>query len=398
MNKVKNKEFFNVSGWRLWRPLKSNGCISLLFLLLICLPLANQVFKIVKPYELVEKRQLAEKPTFDSRHPFLYVKRYEAYYNDQFSFRTRLVHLNSLLTYKIFHTSASDKVLIGKQGWLFLGNIDKYFNEVDYYRNLKPFTAEELLYWQTILEQRRNWLKRRGIHYLFTIAPNKSTIYPEFMPDAIRKINSQSRQDQLIEHLKKYSTLSILDLRPALLQAKKWKMIYDKTDTHWNDLGGYIAYSEIIRHLKQYYDFINPRPVTDFLIKQKEFRMGDLALMLSLPNIFWENQWQMKAKIPLRARTVPDSDTNSRNKWVTISVHKCATGPLPAAMMVHDSFAHQMKQFLSEDFSKIVYVWDWSLNFFDKIIKQEGIKIVIDEMVEYSLLNRFPSNPRKLRR
>ena len=55
-----------------------------------------------------------------------------------------------------------------------------------------------------------------------------------------------------------------------------------------------------------------------------------------------------------------------------------------------------MKQYLSEDFSKIVYIWNWSLNFFDKIIEKEEIKIVIDEMVEYSLLSRLPVNPGEL--
>ena len=99
------------------------------------------------------------------------------------------VHLNNLLTYKIFHTSASAKVVIGKEGWLFLGNINQYFDEIDYYRNLKPFTIRELRSWQILLEQRRNWLRRRGIRYLFAVAPNKSTIYPEFMPDAVKKIN-----------------------------------------------------------------------------------------------------------------------------------------------------------------------------------------------------------------
>jgi len=398
MNKHKSKEFFNARGWRLWLPLKDSGCISLLFLLLISLPLVDQVFKFVRPYELDEKRKLAEKPIFDSRHPFLYIQKYEDYYNDHFSFRTRLVYLNSLLTYKIFHASANDKVIIGKQGWLFLGNFNEYFDEIDYYRNLKPFTEEELRYWQILLEERSDWLKRRGIHYLFTLAPNKSTIYPELMPDSIRKIHFQSRQDQLIEHLKKFSTLNILDLRPALLAAKKEKRIYNKTDTHWNDLGGYVAYCEIIKHLEQYYNFIRPRPLNNFQIKQAEFRNGDLALMLSLPNVFWENQWQIEAKIPLQARVVPASDPDLRNNLRAITVHTCVTGPLPAALMVHDSFAHQMKQFLSEDFSKIVYVMDWSLNFFDKIIVKEEIKIVVDEMVEYSLLNRFPVNPRKLRK
>jgi alginate O-acetyltransferase complex protein AlgJ len=357
---------------------------------------AVQVFKFVRPYELVEKRKLAEKPAFDFRQPFLFIKRYEAYYNDHFSFRTRLVYLNNLLTYKIFHTSASAKVLIGKKGWLFLGNINKYFDEIDYYRNLKPFTIKELRYWQILLEERRDWLKRRGILYLFTIAPNKSTIYPELMPNSIRKINPQSRQDQLIEHLKKYSTLKILDLRPALVQAKKIRPAFYRTDTHWNDWGGYIAYCEIISYLQQHFNFIRPRTLNNFQLQQTEFRSGDLALMLSLPNIFWEKQWQIVAKIPLRARVIPAGDLEPRNKLLTVTVHTCATGQLPAALMVHDSFAHPMKQFLSEDFSKIVYIMNWPLNFFDKIIEKEEVKIVIDEMVEYSLLNRFPVNPERL--
>jgi alginate O-acetyltransferase complex protein AlgJ len=397
MNMGISKDIFNARGWRLWLPAKHSGGISLLFLLLICLPLANQVFKFVQPYPLAEKRKLAEKPIFDFRHPFLYAKEFEDYYNDHFSFRTGLVYMNNLLTYKIFHTSPSDKVIIGKQGWLFLGNFNQYFDEIDYYRNRKPFTMEELHYWQTLLEQRRDWLKKRGILYLFTIAPNKSTIYPEFMPDWVKKANRQSRLDQLIDHLKKNSTLDILDLRTALFEAKKEKVIYNKTDTHWNDLGGYVAYCEIIRNLGHYFNFIRPRTLNNFQIQQREFRMGDLALMLSLPNIFWENQWQIEAKIPLQAREVSTSNPN-QNKLVTISVNTCAAGPLPAALMVHDSFAHQIKPFLTEDFSKIVYIWDWSLKFFDKIIEQEKVKIVIDEMVEHSLLNRLPVNPRKLRK
>ena len=394
MNKC--KECFNARGWRLWLPLKDSGCISLLFLLFISLPVLNQFFQFVRPFEIIEKRKLAEKPTFDFRQPFLYIQRYEDYYNDYFTFRTRWVHWNNLLTYKIFHTSASAKVIIGKQGWLFLGNINEYFDELDYYRNLKPFTIRELRHWQILLEERRAWLRRRGIHYLFTIAPNKSTIYPEFMPDSIRKINLQSRQDQLVEHLKKYSTLRILDLRPALLQAKKIRPAYYQTDSHWNDWGGYIAYCEIIKYLQQYFDFIRPRPSHNFQMEQTEFRNGDLALLLTLPNIFRESRWQIKAKVPLQARVIRVSDRELRDKLATISVHACATGPLPAALMVHDSFANQIKQFLSEDFSKIVYIWNWSLNFFDKIIEKEEVKIVIDEMVEYSLLNRFPDNPEKL--
>ncbi|HSQ35258.1 MAG TPA: hypothetical protein VLQ89_04620, partial [Candidatus Binatia bacterium] len=249
----KFKEFFNARGGRLWLPSQQGGGIALLFLLFISLPLIDQVFKFIRPYELVEKRKLAEKPVFSIRRPFSFGKKYEAWYNDHFTFRTRLVYLNNLLTYRMFHTAATAKVVIGKEGWLFLGNINPYFNEVDYYRNLKPFTIRELRHWQIILEQRRDWLRRRGIHYLFVIAPNKSTIYPEFMPTAIKKINPRSRQDQLLAHLRRYSTVKIVDLRPALLAAKKVRPAYYRTDTHWNDWGGYVAYREVITSLRRHF-------------------------------------------------------------------------------------------------------------------------------------------------
>lgn len=390
--------FLNPRGWRLWLPSKDGGGISLLFLLFISLPMLNQVFRFVRPYEIVEKRKLAEKPGFDFRQPFSYLKDYEDYYNDHFIFRTRWVRWNNLLTYRIFHSAASPDVVIGRQGWLFLGNVNEYFDEVDYYRNLKPFTAWELRRWQILLEERRAWLKRRGIRYFFAVAPNKSTIYPEFMPNWVRKINPRSRLDQLIAHLRKYSPLTILDLRPALLEAKRIRPTYNQTDTHWNDWGAYVAYGEIIKRLQQDFNFIRPRPLHDYQIRQAKFTNGDLALMLTLPDIFWENQWQFEAKVPLQARVIRVDDQELRDKQATLSVHACATGRLPAALMVHDSFAVQLKQFLSEDFSKIVYIWNWSLHFFDKVIEKEEVKIVIDEMVEESLLKRFPHNPKELQR
>jgi alginate O-acetyltransferase complex protein AlgJ len=384
-----SKERDNDSGWRLWLPSKGRGCMALLFLLFVSLPGLNQVFRFIRPYEIIEKRKLAERPVFDFRRPFSYFRDFEDYYNDHFTFRTRWVHWNNLLTYKIFHVSASDKVVIGKRGWLFLGNINKYFDEVDYYRNLRPFTAGELRYWRILLEERRDWLKRRGIHYLFAIAPDKSTIYPEFMPRSIQKINHRSRLDQLVAYLGRYSSLKILDLRPALREAKKIRPAYHRTDTHWNDWGAYVAYGEIIKRLQQDFRFLRPRPLSQYRIERPEFRNGDLVLMLTLPDIFWENKWQIAAKFPLQARAARGIDSS-------ISVHTCAAGPLPTALMVHDSFAFPMKQFLSEDFSKIVYVWNWSLNFFPRIIEKEDVKVVIDEMAEFSLLNRVPVNPQEL--
>jgi hypothetical protein len=383
------KKIFDPRGGGVWLPGRDGGAMALLFLLLISLPLLESLFNVLGPFDLVEKRKLADKPAFDVRRPWQFPERYEAYFNDHFAFRTRLVHWNNLLTYKIFSTSASAKVVIGKAGWLFLGNHNKYFDEVDYYRNVKPFTFGELRRWQAQLEARRNWLRRRGIQYIFTVAPNKSTIYPEYMPDAIRKIHSASRLDQLIAHMEKHSTVRVLDLRPALREAKKVRPAYYRTDTHWNDWGAYVAYREIIACLQPHFAAARPRSPDAYALTPSEFRNGDLALMISLPGIFRETQWRITAKFPLRARVLARAggDDDPRPGQ---TVHVCPEAPLPPALMVHDSFAHPMKQFLSEEFVRTVYIWNWALAFFDRVIERENVKIVIDQMAEFSMLSRFP--------
>ena len=85
---------------------------------------------------------------------------------------------------------------------------------------MDPFAAKDLDAWTRVLEERRDWLAARGIAYLFVVAPNANTIYPEYMPDRIRKASFRSRLDQLIDHLKANGFFNLVDLRPALRKAK----------------------------------------------------------------------------------------------------------------------------------------------------------------------------------
>ena len=62
----------------------------------------------------------------------------------------------------------------------------------------------------------RDWLARRGIAYLLVVSPNKSTVYPEFMPPLYPR-HRTTRMDQLAEHLGRHvGGFPLLDLRPVL--------------------------------------------------------------------------------------------------------------------------------------------------------------------------------------
>ena len=93
----------------------------------------------------------------------------EAYYNDHFGFRKRLIRWERKWRRSWFHDAGYVDVLIGRDGWLyFSGN-----KMIDNYRADKLFTSAELSDWQALLEQRRDWLAQRGIKYLFVVTPDK---------------------------------------------------------------------------------------------------------------------------------------------------------------------------------------------------------------------------------
>lgn len=372
---------------------------SALFLLLIFLPLADMVFRLSPEVQVGEKRRLAPAPRFAWRQPLDFLRQGDAYFRDHFGFRGQLVQLHNRIVTGCLKSSPSEKVIIGRQGWLYLGRGAYFNNEIDYFRASKPFSLQELQRFKTVLEQRRAWLERRGIRYLFMLAPNKSTIYPEYMPAAYNRVHARSRMDQLVDFLSRHSDVEVLDLRPALLREKRRMRIYHKTDTHWNDLGGFHAYREMIRHLQRHFEDIRPLSGDDITIRPADEAGGDLAIMLSLQqHLFRETRIQVKPKIPFRARLgAPTPGFRAKAPWVRLSAAECAGGRIPAAVMVRDSFARQLHPFLSEHFQRIVYIWDWELHFFTQVIEKEKPSIVIDQMAERSLLSILPENPGELR-
>src|SRR3989338_6714146 len=76
-----------------------------------------------------------------------------------------------------------------------------------------------------------------------SFAADKTSIYPEFLPNYIKVSNKNHRIDKFIKILRKKSAdFPLLDLRPILLEAKKNEIIYHETDTHWNARGAHYGY------------------------------------------------------------------------------------------------------------------------------------------------------------
>ncbi len=350
-----------------------------LFLAAISLPLVGRLLPTEGAFALTENRRPAPLPTFKLWGPgwgfsiVSFPRRFERYWNDSFAFRWYLIRAHSLVKLAL-GVSPSPKALVGQDGYLFYAAEQS----VDYFRAVKPFTAPELERWRGDLERRRAWLAERGIRYLAVVAPNKETIYPEFMPQALRPVRNESRLDQLLADLRANSTVDVLDLRPALREAKLGERIYHKTDTHWNDAGALIASREILAKLRVWYPEIDAAPAPGSL-KVRVTPGGDLARMLALEDRFPEEWIDWVPAAGSRAATSRLDDN-----LPDVSVMTCASCSGPGIVMNHDSFNINLAPILGQHLKRLVLVEGSKLA--TDVIERERPAIVIQQFVERALM------------
>ena len=172
----------------------------------------------------------------------------EKWFNDHFAFRPQFQSLDAALRIHLFGVSPSDQVVLGEGGWLYYTK-DGIFPDR---RGHVVLPESELEAWRMELEQRSAALSARGIPYLFCVAPNKVTIYPEHLPTRERQTSGRpTRLDQILAHLEARSKFRILDGRPPLKQAAKTGQAYHATDSHWNEVGAFAFYQSMIERLRK---------------------------------------------------------------------------------------------------------------------------------------------------
>jgi alginate O-acetyltransferase complex protein AlgJ len=347
------------------------------FLVLIAVPGLGLVLGVDRSQvSEAEMRELAEFPVWSWQREALaaWPDRFQRYFNDRFAFRNTLIRAHAAVLWHGLRTSASDTVIAGKGDWLFYADDGGLLD----YVQAEPFTEEALQQWQRTLERTRDWLASRGTRFLFVIAPDKQMIYPELMPDSLRRLHDDYRADQLLAHMRAHSTVAILDLRPALLEAKPNELLYHHYDTHWNDRGAFIAYQQIATRLQQWFPAIEPMQRDDF-VTSPAAPSGDKTTLLGLVD---QGKVSMPGLVPRRgwsSTVVSPAHPDPYGEDGTVVTEARNGGTGLRAVMFRDSFSSRLIPFLSEHFSRIVYQWQ---NDFDPdLVREEQPDVVIQQMV-----------------
>ncbi len=312
-------------------------------------------------------------------------EQYEHYFSDNFAFRDTLVDAHHRLRRDLLGLSATPKAALGSAGWIYL--MDDFAS--DYQRKM-PYSEEELAEWAQLLELRGQWLSLQKIPFLFVVAPNKSTIYPEYLPAAAKPLWEVSPLDQLYGLVAQLPHVDAVDLRPALLAAKPEHTLYHHLDTHWNDVGAYIAYRALVEKLNTLVDCGPPLDWPDFTLTEKTITSGDLAVLACVGGVGESQQ-------PVLTRTKSTTAIASVDRDNTgIGAHEAyiayeTPGKTLRVLLLRDSFGNRMAPLLAAHCGRLVC---GPSRYFDvELIEQEKPDVVILERVE-----RYLAIPPEIRR
>jgi alginate O-acetyltransferase complex protein AlgJ len=358
-------------------------CLICLLIGATCLPLAG-TFLGKYTQATNDMRQLFPLPELRLKGSVLkeFPKAFDRYWSDHFGYRGALIGCLNLVKVQWLRSSTSPFVLVGQGPWLFYTPWEVGHD----YDGVRPFRFDELKKWQQVLEERQDWLARRGCRYLLFIPPDKQTIYPEHVEPTFRPLHSVSRLDQLVAHLRAYSTVPVVDVRQPLLEAKERERVYHITDAHWNDRGAYIGYQYLTAALAHWFPNIQPLPRSAFQEATHEQNGGDLATMVDLARVRHEIWLDLLPLSSRRAHRLEEGVIRPRKAEFPLGkpfATECDDPRLPRALMFHDSFSLALQPFLSEHFRRIAYIWHD--DFHPDAVEAELPEVVIQQLLERKL-------------
>lgn len=298
------------------------------------------------------------------------------------SLSTDYLWKRSLLdAYRNFKYYVGDKVfpyaVVGKDGWLF------YTGEMSLrnYQKVDPLNVSNIKKLVNIFRQLEDEAAGYGGKFIVVVAPDKSTVYPQHMPDEIPVIGTVTSVDRLIERVDAYSDINIIDLRPVLIEASKTSLVYYKTDSHWNCLGAYYAYAEIISRLSTDFPDLKPRPLGDFEFVSAGAGRFDIARMMDA-----SGEEEAMTVTPLyQIDIVPVSGRFPALTGKSLRVVENPDHAAPSLIMVHDSFYDMcLRDFIEPEFSRTVSIAypDVEIPDLVRMIEAEKPDIVIVQLVE----------------
>ncbi|QWD68084.1 acyltransferase family protein [Polynucleobacter sp. VK25] len=239
----------------------------------------------------------------------------------------------------------------GKEDWLFLGVADNAMAKLKL--SVIPFEGEVEATSKAFSEIAQK-AAQFNTQLVLIVGPDKSSIYPEYLPDDLVP-STKKYSSFFLDELKKIPHLVVCDPTDDLLRLKNSEgILYPRTDTHWNNKGSFLTYSECSRRLNL--------PIPEVEFRQGALYKGDLISTYKIENFplhpgdSWDVVW--KNQPALSEKEIKDEQKTAFGSTVVVS----NANPLSSkyVWVVGDSFTSALRQYLNATFKEVRYVGHWS--------------------------------------
>lgn len=304
----------------------------IIIIIVICiLPFAGMIF--ARTDSTSENKKLSSWPVIKDENGINshYLEDMGSYFTDHFAFKEYLVALNAKLQGSIFGVSAEDDVIMGSDGWLY------YTATLDDYQH-KNSVSERMLYnmaHNTKLMQ--EYTELLGKQYVFTIAPNKNSLYGDNMPNRYKYIVSEKSDAQRLVPYLEEEGVNYVDLY-SLFNSQD-EILYYKQDSHWTEKGAVMVYNKLLDYANiDHYDY------SDVIPSSANNHIGDLAAMeyASMASAEEELRYiQYEKYVYENGSSVEDVLINTYNE-----------GGRGNLLMYRDSFGNSLLPYFANEFEK----------------------------------------------
>jgi len=227
---------------------RSKNIIFILLMLILWLPLIQQLTGWAKEPSLHGAFTIPEKPVFsiDSLKTFSYQKKVEDYLNNTFGFRGLFVKIKNSWEYLLFTQINVEDQVEGKNGYIFSrSSIEKMIGKWYNGRGRNEQIIANINYLKEGVES-------RGGHFLTIFAPSKESVLPQFLPEKYANIHADSSDyEDFIALYKKYN-IPCLDFKEYFNKIKDTVThpLFTTTGFHWSSYAAAIAQDTLLSYMQ----------------------------------------------------------------------------------------------------------------------------------------------------
>ena len=335
----------------------------------------------------IDNKTLTEWPGFSMDTET--IRTIENYVDDRIGFRSAAIYEYTKLSNDIFHVMVHPLFMYGENDHIYY----KDPNYIAAYQRLNTDT-EYMDRFVNFLENTNDYLESRNIKFIYFLAPDKKSIYPEYFPKSIHVKEDESSVIEYMSSRLESSDVEYVIPYKELLAAKEeaaknslviYNQKYDAT--HWNEFGSMIGQKLLDEHVQNWFDDVRPLSESEYTLdfeKRTNLDQSDFPIDDDVPvyTLITDNSQDagaylassIKLEVPTFYQHYMNPDAGNGKRLVIFT----------------DSYFATYNKFYKTRFSEVFYIHRQNYRYLQYIVNLLFPDAVIFETAERSITEDMP--------